>query len=259
MLSVVHLPDASVVTTVLCKLSTQACLTTTKIEDTHASIRVGVFANDASYWQYYLAFEGINVSLSFSGGNGPLTGLVEPLGCGDQGVNCSDYAVVTTTRFAWYRRGTVTADAAAGTLTLSPMGLQTHTVALTASGDPTITLPDPVTSGATYVAVRLTSAVGFVEGASLSEPYPETSGMPSVASIEKTIATARAKEYATYTKFDQYADVAEAIQAAVMWNYIYSPAELGPLLPVSRAWDFVKQAATDDWGYVVFDWDNYVC
>ena len=25
-----------------------------------------------------------------------------------------------------------------------------------------------------------------------------------------------------------------------MWNYIYTPAEYGPFLPVSRAWNFVK-------------------
>ena len=32
--------------------------------------------------------------------------------------------------------------------------------------------------------------------------------------------------------------------------------ELGPILPVSRSWDFVKNPADTDWGYVIFDWDN---
>ena len=41
-----------------------------------------------------------------------------------------------------------------------------------------------------------------------------------------------------------------------MWNYIYSPAEYGPMLPVSRSWNFVKHAANADWEYVLFDWDN---
>jgi hypothetical protein len=41
-----------------------------------------------------------------------------------------------------------------------------------------------------------------------------------------------------------------------MWNYIYTPAEYGPFMPVSRSWDFVKGAHGSDWGYVIFDWDN---
>ena len=34
------------------------------------------------------------------------------------------------------------------------------------------------------------------------------------------------------------------------------PAEYGPVLPVSRAWNFVGQPASADWNYVIFDWDN---
>ena len=41
-----------------------------------------------------------------------------------------------------------------------------------------------------------------------------------------------------------------------MWNYIYTPAEYGPFLPVSRAWNFVKGNVNLDWAYVIFDWDN---
>ena len=32
-----------------------------------------------------------------------------------------------------------------------------------------------------------------------------------------------------------------------MWNYIYTPAEYGPFMPVSRSWDFVKGAHGSDW------------
>ena len=45
----------------------------------------------------------------------------------------------------------------------------------------------------------------------------------------------------------------EALQAATMWNYIYTPAEYGPFMPVSRQWDFVKFPVNLDWGYVIFD------
>ena len=46
---------------------------------------------------------------------------------------------------------------------------------------------------------------------------------------------------------------AEGLQAATMWNYIYTPAEYGPFMPVSRQWDFVKFPVNLDWGYVIFD------
>ena len=48
------------------------------------------------------------------------------------------------------------------------------------------------------------------------------------------IAAARAKEYASYKSYGQYSEVKEALQAATMWNYIYTPAEYGPFMPVSR-------------------------
>ena len=36
------------------------------------SVRVGVFATDQSYWQFYVEYKGLNVSLSVTGGNGTL-------------------------------------------------------------------------------------------------------------------------------------------------------------------------------------------
>jgi len=46
------------------------------------------------------------------------------------------------------------------------------------------------------------------------------------------------------------------LQAATLWNYIYTPAEYGPFLPVSRSWTFVHNPVNTDWAYVIFDWDN---
>ena len=69
----------------LCRLSSGRCLNTTHIEDGAASIRVGPFAVDQSYWQFYLGFEGANLSLSYTGGNGTLHVLAEPLGCAQEG------------------------------------------------------------------------------------------------------------------------------------------------------------------------------
>ena len=58
MLGVARLPESAVVTTALCKLSTSECLSATHIEDNRAQVRVGVFATDASYWQFFLGYKG---------------------------------------------------------------------------------------------------------------------------------------------------------------------------------------------------------
>merc|ERR1712185_190767 len=47
------------------------------------------------------------------------------------------------------------------------------------------------------------------------------------------------------------------MQAGVMWNLIWTPAEIGPLAPVSRGWDFTPAKNSSDFGYVIFDWDNF--
>ena len=68
-------------------------------------------------------------------------------------------------------------------------------------------------------------AVGFGNGAVGMQEGAVTK--PTAASIGKVVAAARKKEYATYEKYGALADVKEAVQAATMWNYIYTPAEYG--------------------------------
>ena len=63
MLGVARLPESAVVTTALCKLSTSECLSATHIEDNRAQVRVGVFATDASYWQFFLGYKGPSLRL----------------------------------------------------------------------------------------------------------------------------------------------------------------------------------------------------
>ena len=74
---------SAVLTTALCQLSTGDCLNATRIEDTQAAVRVGPFAIDQSYWQLYIGFRGLNVSLSVVGGTHQLhTTLGRPLAGG---------------------------------------------------------------------------------------------------------------------------------------------------------------------------------
>jgi len=103
LLDVARLPQSYALSLALCQLSTQKCLTETKIEDGGTAVRVGPFATDQSYWQLYLSFAGLNTSISVTGGQGALNLLVEPLDCAPAaaieeqpagGVNCSDFALV---------------------------------------------------------------------------------------------------------------------------------------------------------------------
>lgn len=96
-------------------------------------IRVGVFATDASYWQFYLGYAGVNISLSYTGGTGDLNVLAEPQNCGAGAgeVDCSDYALVILPRWAWFRNGKTTISNSTGTIALTPMGMPTRTITMT--------------------------------------------------------------------------------------------------------------------------------
>ena len=77
------------------------------------------------------------------------------------------------------------------------------------------------------------------------------------AQVAAAIAAYKRIEVASYSRYskDGLADVKQAVQAATMWNFIYTPVEYGPLAPVARGWDFtggVKQSP--DFSYVIFCW-----
>ena len=250
MLTAIKLPQSFGVALALCQLSTQACLSDIAIEDKRSTVRVGPFAVDQSYWQFYVGFEGVNVSFSYTGGAGPLHVLAEPVGCGGGGVDCGDYALVVMPRYLWWRVGALAVDGAAGTLSLTSLGA-TAATAVRASAAPValppkFKLPAPFNTSAHFALPLGNGAVGLREGAAA----------PTVAELTSAVAAARKAEEGRYAKYGDLAPVKEAVQAATLWNYIYSPAEYGPMLPVSRSWDFVRGAHTTDWSYVIFDWDN---
>jgi len=78
----------------------------------------------------------------------------------------------------------------------------------------------------------------------------------STADLTTLINAAKKTEYARYAKFGNLSETKMAVQAATMWNLIFNPVENGPLAPVARGWDFTSGKQNDDWGYVIFDWDN---
>ena len=152
-------------------------------------------------------------------------------------------------RYLWFRGGDVAVDAASGAVTLSPRGHATPTV-VSPTRSPTagLQLPAPL-AAAPHAAYSLGGGrpLGLREGGG---------GAPSLDAVRTVVRAARATELARYAAYGEHAEVKEALQAATMWNYIYTPAEYGPFLPVSRAWNFVKGNVNLDWAYVIFDWDN---
>ena len=81
----------------------------------------------------------------------------------------------------------------------------------------------------------------------------------SAMAIKTALDTAAAVQTDIYAKYDSSTnadagEVRRAVEAAVMWNLMYVPAELGPFAPVSRGWSFAPNAISHDWDYVIFDW-----
>ena len=152
-------------------------------------------------------------------------------------------------RYLWFRGGDVAVDAASGAVMLSPRGHAAPTV-VSPTRPPTagLQLPAPL-AAAPHAAYSLGGGrpLGLREGGG---------GAPSLDAVRTAVHAARATELARYAAYGEHAEVKEALQAATMWNYIYTPAEYGPFLPVSRAWNFVKGNVNLDWAYVIFDWDN---
>jgi hypothetical protein len=278
MLSIVRLPHSVALTTSVCILSTGRCLRSTRVEDTKATVRVGPYAVDGSYWQFYLGFAGANLSIAVAGGNQPLRVLIEPVGCagtpfysplaaaeaggkaggkasagsGDAiaGFNCSDLLVVASLRYMWQRAGTASAGDG-GSLFFHPAGFH-EPISVRPTRPPA---PASVQMPAGFVSLPH-AAWTFRDGPLGLSETPAGQSAPNLDQVREQVAAAVAAEAAVTASFRQASEVKEAVQAAVMWNAIYTPSEYGPVLPVSRAWDFVRGLHDPEWGYVLFGWDN---
>ncbi len=227
MLDVIRLPHSLVLTTAICQISSADCLNFTCISSDAAVVRVGAIAADQSYWQFYVGYRGLNVSLSFTGGEGALHVLAEPIGCaggGAAGTNCSDYALAALGRYAWYRPGRASASAD-GAFAFATPGLPPTVVQPTADADEALTqrllprLRPSAGPGAAAAAFGLGDGpVGLREGGG---------ARPEVAEVRAAVGAARAAEYARYAGWGELAELKEALQAATLWNYAYTPAEYG--------------------------------
>ena len=280
-LSMVSLPSAATVTAMICELSTGSCIYRSVVEGRadqtgeDVSTRVGPHAYDHKYIQAYYSpgnsqhpapprdkfTNAFNASVEFGGGqDGNLVGAVtlqRPCnGTTGGSINCSDLVLVLASRFSWGRAGVVTTDIATNSLQMTPYGMPPLFVS-PASDSVHVPIPTPTTglsgnnltdicsgnfSSGGCVAVSLASGVATF---SSTATHTEQSTTATLAAIAKR----RQAELAVYERYTPNAETFEATQAAATWNLIYTPAELGPMMPVSRSW-------TNDLGAPVLDWQD---
>ena len=253
LLAAVQLPSAVRFDLHLCALAAGGGNCALRAIQDDGNVRVGLHANDRSIAQFYLAFGGANASVSVLGGGQDLQVLVEPVSC-NGGADCSGYAFAVSGSMLWLRAGAISSDAAS--LNARPLGLPAVTLRGASVGaappvDPGQLMPN--VTARPFLAVSL--AAGAVAFSTLGP------SAPSVAAVQAAAAAAAAAEVARYAHYgDALAEAAQGVQAAVSWNMIYTPAELGPFPPVSRAWSSDDPAPTDvdaaQWSYVIFAWDN---
>ena len=172
-------------------------------------------------------------------------------GCADFDLHARPSSCRLRPRFAWLRSGVVASSAS--TLTLQPYGLS-PTVLYTTKvctgilgravwcvcsitlSQHAVTCPLPsivLTSRALMCKSGATDPSHTYLDVSLADGPVGISSSPGqdLPAISAVIATALQKELASYASYGTQAAVKEGVQAAVAWNFIYTPCE-GPILPV---------------------------
>ena len=183
--------------------------------------------------------KGANVSIEFASGVGANASALDlamtPLNCASAAeleaglaatggtVNCSDFAASFHSDFAWSRAGSIvtTQD------TIEYRGAGLRTVSLH---------PTSPASSSWWASTGDPSRLSFVLGA--GGGLTTASATPSFDSIQSRLAFAQAKVLGLHAKYGKLAEVARAVQAAVMWCLLYVPSELGPFAPVRCALRF---------------------
>lgn len=104
---------------------------------------------------------------------------------------------------------------------------------------------------------KLLSGMGYCSHANSSQACiafaldpdkPVTFSTAAAATAAATTATIESNKQTLYQSFAKYGEAAwaaEAVGAAVGWNFVFGPSELGPHLPVSPGEDLTFQPALD--------------
>jgi len=234
--------------------------------------RVGVHAWDRSYVQTYIGpfvdttrnlSVPVNVSIeytAFGPDNRDIHLLVTPISCdGDDGDrnDCSDYEVRIRGEYFWLRSGSASVHQDSlqfdspgfGKLVLFGLNNDNRQRANGSSSDSAPYTCAEEDCGDDVIVLGLSVACRAVGFSSLANT--------TVAQVESALSIAREQERSRMVqRFGSKSDVMTAVQAAVMWVWIYTPIEnSGPILPVARSWKGPGQSP--DFSYVMFEWDNF--
>ena len=215
----------------------------------HVSIKAGVHAYDRSYSQLYFTDgrKGVNVSVEVSGGD-DLQLRVSRIGV--DGIH--DYTQVQTEQttdapvtffveaLSTWHFGNRLAVLEGKALWLSCPGLSNSTL---------IELDGKASTGGNGTQfVNLTAAHMTIDlSAAGTVARFSTKNGQNASFFDAHMASVRDREVDTYSKFGAFARVAQATQAAVMWNLKFNPIEYGPFAPPGP-WDFVTQGSLPDFG-----------
>ena len=253
------LPEEATLTVGLCQLSCACCQDPSAPftpeqspgpEEPHseATARPGMHAYDRSYWQLFLSFRGLNVSLEWAGtnaGGGASAAQNLTLLATVVSGNASDFVLLTSASFVFQR---------AGRAKLTPQGLQ-----LEAAGLRQLTA-QPLTPLYVGGGLRLNSSQPFIAlklGASRDGASAWTTA-PWNLTLSTVLASMRSIRRAASATMDvprdarnraALVDAADAMTAVLMWNTIFHPTQLGPFVCVSRS--FSAQP------YEIFEWDTF--
>ena len=268
----VLLPEGAALTVALCEVapashaptSTPRCITQARTDwppddagpdGTNTSVRLGMHAYDRSYGDMHVAgLGGCNVSIAFGGGDHLLLALTVV-----DGSTCDRHAIVFAGSSVWSRAVEWRAATPTGghlgelvegdvSLVFAAHGLRTDTLHVSAASDvPAAALPANLASQS-HVAVSLARTPHVALSSGMPLRYDE---------VVLRLGGAREAERARYAPYGDFAELKQLVQAAVMWNVIYTPLERGPIAPVIRGnpWSLNQHPVSDDWVYILFDWD----
>lgn len=255
-LAVTLLPEGATITAGVCQVSTGQCMQPEAVftpeQDrgseeprSAATSRPGVHAFDRSYWQLYLEFAGLNVSLEWSStnaGKGADQAQEMTLLASVISGNRSDFVLVASGTFVFDLAGSLSSPEGGNVaMKLSAVGLR-NTLVWPASKSYQGAATQSLNSSC-FIALNLDSGV-----AALSTGHKQRDLQDIVS------ATKRARDYAenyfNATISDAtLSEAATAMMSALMWNTIHHPTQLGPFTMVSRS--FTAQP------YELFEWDTY--
>ena len=249
-----------------------------------------------SYMKYYVGFAGVNVSITMSGKrrrdrsdeekspsssswsspqqsqDDVLSILAETVTCPDE--DCSDYTIHVIGDIAYqpFRSGFVSKRDNDMGINITAIGLRsvvvypTNTYEASSSWKPMTVndgndhiYPSPKDDKIVVPLPKEGQCVGFTTD---SSPVSTSKLKHELKQIEQDEVTKLGQRYGyinnenSVTSMSLLVEVSLAVQAGVLYNLIYTPAEVSPISVISRNWWYTKETFKPDLDYIIFNWDN---